>query len=119
MSSERRTDNLGEQRPPLSNIAIFASGGGSNFEAIVRYFHSKQRDKQGAPGGQKRPAVSLLICNQPDARVVERARRWNVPLFSFRVQDYASQAAYEAEIVRQLALHEIDFIVLAGYMRLL
>lgn len=90
-------------------IAVFASGSGSNFQAIVD--HIKR--------GELSVEIALLVCDKPKARVVERAAAEGVTVFTFRPKEYASREAYEAEIVRQLRAYEIDLIVLAGYMRLI
>ena len=90
-------------------IAVFASGSGSNFQAIVDATAAKQLDAE----------VVLLVCDKPQAAVVGRAEQVNVPVFAFRPKDYASREAYEAEIVQKLITLKVDLIVLAGYMRLL
>ena len=52
----------------MKNLAIFASGSGSNCENIIRYFQ-----------GHEHIAVTLVLCNKADAFVLERARRLGVP----------------------------------------
>ncbi|GAB2673645.1 phosphoribosylglycinamide formyltransferase [Paenibacillus thermoaerophilus] len=89
-------------------IAVFASGNGSNFQALV------EAERAGLLDGH----IGLLVCDKPQARVIERAARLDVPVFSFRPRDYASREDYEAEIVSRLREHQIDLIVLAGYMRI-
>ncbi|MCL6456567.1 MAG: phosphoribosylglycinamide formyltransferase [Gorillibacterium sp.] len=90
-------------------IAVFASGSGSNFQAIVDATLAKQLDAE----------VVQLVCDKPQAAVVRRAEQANIPVFAFRPKDYASREAYEAEIVQRLSALDVDLIVLAGYMRLL
>lgn len=92
------------------NIAVFASGSGSNFAAIVEAI--KTGKIQGAQ-------VSLLVCDRPEALAVKRATESDIPVFSFRAKDFENKEAFEAEIVRQLKEKKVDFIVLAGYMRLI
>jgi phosphoribosylglycinamide formyltransferase-1 len=91
------------------NIAIFASGNGSNFEAIA----------QACADGRLNAKVVLLICDNPDAFVIQRAKRFNIPIFEFQPKTYANKADYETEIVQILKKHNIDLICLAGYMRLI
>lgn len=91
-------------------IAVFASGSGSNFEAIVE----ATRDGR-LPGAE----VALLVCDKPDAFVIERAKRMGVQSFAFVPKEYPDKAAFETEIVRQLKAAQVSFIVLAGYMRLI
>ncbi len=91
------------------NIAVFASGSGSNFEAIV------QATRDGRLAGVD---VSLLVCDKPGAYVIERAARLGVPCRVFDPKSYPDKAAYETELVETLRERGISFVVLAGYMRL-
>ncbi|HEX7058076.1 MAG TPA: phosphoribosylglycinamide formyltransferase [Bacilli bacterium] len=90
-------------------IAVFASGNGSNFQAIVDSAHSGELDVR----------VELLVCDRPQAFVVERATRVGVPVFAFCPRDYGSREEYERVIVDKLRDMRIDLVVLAGYMRLI
>ncbi|WP_127588446.1 phosphoribosylglycinamide formyltransferase [Paenibacillus koleovorans] len=90
-------------------IAVFASGSGSNFQALV----------EAAQAGKLGGSIELLVCDRPKAKVVERAAAAGVDAFVFRPKEYASREAYEAEIVRHLREREIDLIVMAGYMRII
>lgn len=90
------------------NIAVFASGNGSNFEAIV------EATKQGIIEGQ----VELLICDQKNAYVLERAKKAGVPSAVFSPKSFNSKELYEQEILDLLQAAQIDLIALAGYMRI-
>lgn len=90
-------------------IALFASGSGSNFQAIA----------EAVQQGEIPAHIALLVCDQPDAYVIKRAEQFNIPVFSFRAKDYASKAEFEQEIVERLREARVDFIFLAGYMRLI
>lgn len=92
----------------MKKIAVFASGGGTNFEAIVT---ASERSEIPAE-------VALLVCDKPSAAVVERAARHKVETFAFSPKDYASKAGYEREIVRRLDAAGVELICLAGYMRI-
>jgi phosphoribosylglycinamide formyltransferase 1 len=83
------------------NIAIFASGSGSNAEVIIRFF-------QDHPIGR----VALVLSNNKDAFVLTRAAKLDVP-----VRVFNRAAFYEShEIDGILEEYSIDFIVLAGFM---
>ena len=89
-------------------IAVFASGYGSNFEAIA-----------GAASAGDIPAeVTLLVCDRPSARVVEVAQKKGIPTFVFSAKDYASKQEYERAIVAECHKAEVELICLAGYMRI-
>jgi len=90
-------------------IAVFASGSGSNFGAIV------QSIKTGQLSGVE---IALLVCDRPGAYVIQRAEQELIPVFSFQSRDYAGKQEYEQAILEQLKEKEIDLVVLAGYMRL-
>lgn len=90
-------------------IAVFASGSGSNFQAIVDAVQAGKLDVE----------VGLLVCDRPGAKVVERAAAAGVETFAFRPKEYASKEAYESEIVRRMQERRIDLVVLAGYMRII
>ena len=62
--------------------------------------------------------VALMVCDKPQARVVEVAQRMGIPSFVFSAKDYASKADYEREIVSRLREAEVELICLAGYMRI-
>lgn len=89
-------------------IAIFASGRGTNFEAIVT----------AAERGELAVEVVLMVTDHPEAEVVVRAERHGVPCFAFSPKAYASKAAYEREIVAHLDAAGVELVCLAGYMRL-
>ncbi len=97
----------GPERP--YRIAVFASGSGSNFQALL---DSAQSGRLGAQ-------IALLVSDKPQAKAVERARAAGVPVFVFAPKDYESREAYEREILGELQQAKIDLIVLAGYMRLI
>ncbi|SFP32546.1 phosphoribosylglycinamide formyltransferase [Salibacterium halotolerans] len=89
-------------------LAVFASGSGSNFQAVADAAAENRIDA----------GIAVLVCDKPDACVVERAEAMNIPVFSFRPKNYENKAAFEQEIVEELQKKEVDLIVLAGYMRL-
>jgi phosphoribosylglycinamide formyltransferase-1 len=93
----------------MKNIAIFASGSGSNFQAIIDAIQEGKLDAQ----------VNLLVCDQPNAFVIERAKNAGIPSFVFQAKQFKSKEAYETEIVQELNKRDVEFVVLAGYMRLI
>ncbi|NNU97205.1 phosphoribosylglycinamide formyltransferase [Anoxybacillus sp. EFIL] len=93
----------------MKRIAIFASGSGTNFQAII----------DAVKKGDIQAEVALLVCDRPHAKVIERAIREHVPVFVFNPKHYETKQQFEREILQQLQQKEIDWIVLAGYMRLI
>ena len=87
--------------------AILASGNGTNFEVLAKHFQAGD-----LPG-----ELALLFCNHPDAPVMARAKRLSVPAVSFTVKSCGGKAAYEEKLLAVLQEYQIDFIALAGYLR--
>jgi phosphoribosylglycinamide formyltransferase-1 len=88
----------------VRNIAIFASGSGTNAENIIRYFSNNKSAK-----------VSLVLSNKREAYVLKRAATLNV-----RSVFFDRKELYEKEkVLRYLSMYKIDFIVLAGFLWLI
>ena len=87
--------------------AVFASGTGSNFEAIMA-----QHDNLNCE-------IALLVCDQPGAIVIDKAAQNQLAQFIFNPKDYQDKHGFEVEIVSKLREHQVDLVVLAGYMRLI
>lgn len=90
-------------------IAVLASGNGTNFQVLAEKFQSGE-----IPG-----ELSLLFCDHPDAFVVKRAERLGVPCESFTVKECGGKKPYEERLLALLREEEIDFLILAGYMRVI
>jgi phosphoribosylglycinamide formyltransferase-1 len=92
----------------MKSIAVFASGTGTNFEAIAC----------ACEDGRIPARVALMVCDRPGAQVVERAARHGIPSFVFSPRDYAGKEEFEREIVRRLDEAGVELVCLAGYMRI-
>lgn len=90
-------------------LAIFASGGGTNLQAIL--------DACREPGF---PAeVAAVVCNVAGAFSLERARRAGVPAILVPHRDFGSRAEHERAVLEALRPYQARTAVLAGYMRVL
>jgi phosphoribosylglycinamide formyltransferase 1 len=85
----------------MRNIAIFASGSGTNAENIIEYFSTKNSAK-----------VTLVLSNKRQAMVLKRAERHNVKTIFFERDDFY----ISGKVLECLLVHKIDFIVLAGFL---
>lgn len=93
----------------MKRIAVFASGSGSNFQALA------EASAAGKLGGE----VVAMVCDKPGARVIDRASVFQgIEAIVLSPRDFASKEEYEREIVRRLDPLGIDLICLAGYMRI-
>ena len=85
----------------MKNIAIFASGSGTNAENLIRFFRTSQFGK-----------VQVVLSNRIDAGVLDRAQSLEVESLVFsREQFYSTQ-----DVLDILLERDIDFIVLAGFL---
>ncbi len=88
-------------------IAIFASGRGSNFQAILAAMAAQRLKAQ----------VVLCISNWPEAGALQIARAAQIPAAVIEEKHFANASEYEAALLERLAKHEANFIALAGFMR--
>lgn len=86
---------------PNHRIAIFASGNGSNAEAIIQYFNNHPTIK-----------VALVLSNNADAFVLERAKKAKIPAKSFTRDEYKTPG----KVLEYLSSENITHIVLAGFL---
>jgi phosphoribosylglycinamide formyltransferase-1 len=91
------------------NIAIFASGNGSNFEALARAFKNNKIKAR----------LAFLLCDKSDAFVLKRAQKLKVRAILIVRSDFSTREDFERAISYSLEEEGINFIVLAGFMRLL
>lgn len=93
------------------NICVFASGSGTNFKAII----------EAKKSGIIHSDISLLITNNSDCGAVYIAKENGIPVFhiSRKVYPNLSEEEYANLFLYKLDEHKINFIVLAGYMKML
>ena len=91
------------------NLAVFCSGFGSNFQAILDAIRSKKL----------KASVVLVVCDNSKAFALKRAHRNKIPIFLFNPKAFESREAYERLIVRVLKSQKVDLVALAGFMRIL
>jgi phosphoribosylglycinamide formyltransferase 1 len=90
-------------------LAVLLSGRGSNFAAIHDAIARGELDAE----------IVCVISNRAEAAGIERAREWGLDAHVIENRTFASRPAHEYEVLRVLEHAKPDFIVLAGYMRLL
>lgn len=94
----------------MIKIAVFASGGGSNLQALI--------DAQEA--GLFKAKIGLVFSNVADAKALERAENHRIESVTIVSKGYAgSREEYDEEVLRLCEAKKIDLICLAGYMRIL
>jgi len=90
------------------NIAVFASGRGTNFEAILRAIES---------GKLHNLSIAAVISNNSDAPVLTIARENNIPAYHLSQKQFPSEEKFDEAILDVFDRHGVNFIVLAGYMK--
>lgn len=90
------------------NIAVFASGSGTNFQVLI----DRVRD------GYIPAKIALLVCDNKDARAIERAAKAGIETFILSSAGFKSREDYDSEIIKKLKDKNINLVVLAGFLRL-
>ncbi|MCI1821582.1 MAG: phosphoribosylglycinamide formyltransferase [Megasphaera sp.] len=90
-------------------MAIFASGRGSNAEALY----------DAIKAGKINAEIVVLVSDIPDAPVLEKAEKWNIPAIIADRKQFSSKEEFEDFILDQIKPYQPDLIALAGFMRLL
>jgi len=91
----------------MARIAVFASGNGTNFEALAEKFLNDKENQ-----------IVLLICDKEKAFVLERAKKFNIK-YELVKYDKNDRLKAEKDIINLIKKYEIEIIFLAGFMRIL
>lgn len=93
----------------MLKLAVLASGNGTNAEAILESVRTGKLDAE----------IRVILTNRPDAGVVSRAAKWNVPLEVIPSKGCGDRDVYDSRVVEALLRYGIDTVALAGWMRIL
>ena len=94
----------------MLNVAVLVSGGGTNLQAIL--------DAKAA-GGLAHAKIALVLASRPGVYALERAAKAGVPGVVVSRRDYAAHGEYDAALLAALRAHDIDVVVLAGFLSIL
>lgn len=92
----------------MLHIAVFGSGAGSNFRAIVEAIEN---------GTIAHARIRLVLSNNPQAGILDLARAHGLPAVHMSVRRFGDENAFGAALLELLRRHEVNFIALAGYMK--
>jgi phosphoribosylglycinamide formyltransferase-1 len=92
----------------MMNFAVLASGRGSNLKAII----------EAVKSGKINAQLSVVISDKKDAYALEGARQAGIPALYINPKDFHDRESFDKGLVERLHEFKIDFVVLAGYMRL-
>ncbi|WP_353930195.1 phosphoribosylglycinamide formyltransferase [Okeanomitos corallinicola TIOX110] len=98
--------NLATTKP--IKLGVMASGNGSNFEVVA----------QAIANGQINAKIQVLIYNNPKAKAAVRAENHGVKSVLLNHRDFKTRADLDRQIVQTLRQHDVDFVIMAGWMRL-
>ena len=90
-------------------IAVFASGFGSNLQALIDYIDNNDINGE----------IVLVFSNNKDAYALKRAKRHGIKTVLMDPEEFGSRKKFDLKIIKLLKKEKIDLIVLAGYMLLL
>lgn len=91
----------------MKHIVVFASGSGTNFQAIIDAVNS---------GEIKNARIRGLISNNPDSKALERAKKHDIATKVIAPKNYESSTYYVQALENTLVDWKTDLIVLAGYL---
>jgi phosphoribosylglycinamide formyltransferase-1 len=91
------------------NFAVLASGNGSNLQAIIKAVKTRKIKAN----------LAVVISDKADAFALARARKAKIPTVVINPKDYPDRESFDRELVRHLRVLSVDFVVLAGFMRIL
>lgn len=92
-----------------ARLAVLCSGEGTNLSAILSAIRRRRLPAR----------ISVVVSDRSEARALERARRAGVPAVFVDPKRHASRTAYEAALTRAIRRSHADWILLAGFMRIL
>lgn len=93
----------------MKKLAIFVSGSGTNMENLIRLIQK----------GSLEAEVSVVICDKPEAPAVEKSKKLGVEVFLVDRKKFPTKEAFEHEIMKAVDSKAVDYLVLAGFMRIL
>ncbi len=92
-----------------NKIGVLVSGGGTNLQSIIDNIHASDCDA----------TIVCVISNVADVFALTRAERADIPHHVVNHKDYVSRKAFEIKLIEVLNSHEVNIVVLAGFMRIL
>ena len=93
---------------PPPRLGVLASGSGTNFDAIAGEIEI----------GALEAHIECAVCNNPGARVFDVAERHEITARLIDHRDYDERIAFDREVLSVLEAHEVEWVIMAGWMRL-
>jgi phosphoribosylglycinamide formyltransferase-1 len=93
----------------IVNLGVLVSGSGSNLQSVIDNIEK----------GTLPAKIRIIISNNPEAFAIERARKHNIPAVVIEPKGTGSREEYDQKLVDALKSHDVELVVLAGFMRVL
>jgi phosphoribosylglycinamide formyltransferase 1 len=93
----------------MKKLAIFVSGSGTNMQNLIVECHNGRIPAQ----------VAVVISDNPEAKAIGRARNYGVNVVAVDRKQFQDKTAFETELARAVDQSKADYLVLAGFMRIL
>ena len=93
----------------MKKLAIFVSGSGTNMQNLIIECHNGRIPAQ----------VALVLSDNPEAKAIARARNYGVTVIAIDRKKFQDKASFETEVARAVDASKADYLVLAGFMRIL
>jgi len=106
VSPDSATVSPGDKLPV--QLGVMASGSGTNFEAVAKAIAEGQLNAQ----------IKVLIYNNPDSQAKLKAEKYDIPAVLINHRDYPSREALDAKIVATFKEYGADWVIMAGWMRI-
>ncbi len=106
ISPQFSVGELFEERP--IKLGILASGSGTNFAAIAQAVHNQEINAE----------IPVLIYNNSQAKVQEKAERWQIPALLLNHRDYKVREDLDQKIVEVFRQYQVEWVIMAGWMRI-
>ncbi len=90
-------------------LGVLASGGGTNLQSIIDNCQEQKIDAE----------IVLVLCNNPDARALERAEKADLPHLCINHRDFSDRQSFDQAVVAALREADVELVVLAGFMRII
>lgn len=93
----------------LPKIAVLVSGNGSNLQALIDATHNGKLDAN----------IVVVLSNKESAFALERAKGANIPTVCLPHKAFPTREAFDARVVAELRQRDVEWVVFAGFMRLI
>jgi phosphoribosylglycinamide formyltransferase 1 len=91
------------------SLGVLVSGGGSNLQSIIDHIENGRLSAQ----------ITIVVSNDPQAGGLERATRHGIKTAVVNHRDFSSRALFEEALIQVLKQHDVELVILAGFMRIL